>query len=77
MSDLTEFISQLPKCELHLDRDLRVTVNSDDPAYFRGRYVTEAILMQHDAAPLSRDELDATASQRPPPTRAVLRASRA
>ena len=40
-----------------LDRDLRVTVNSDDPAYFAGRYVTENLLLQHDAAPMSRDEL--------------------
>jgi adenine deaminase len=40
-----------------LDRDLRVTVNSDDPAYFGGRYLTEALLMQQGAAPLSREEL--------------------
>ena len=40
-----------------LDRDLRVTVNSDDPAYFAGRYVTENLLLQHGAAPMSRDEL--------------------
>jgi adenosine deaminase len=40
-----------------LDRDLRVTVNSDDPAYFGGRYVTEVLLTQLDAAPLSRQEL--------------------
>jgi len=40
-----------------LDRDLRVTVNSDDPAYFGGRYLTENLLLQHDAAPMSRDEL--------------------
>jgi adenine deaminase len=40
-----------------LDRGLRVTVNSDDPAYFGGHYLTEAILMQQDAAPLSPGEL--------------------
>jgi adenosine deaminase len=39
-----------------LDRDLRVTVNSDDPAYFNG-YVTENLLAVHSATPLSRDEL--------------------
>ena len=40
-----------------LDRDLRVTVSSDDPAYFGGRYVTEVLLAQQEAAPLSREEL--------------------
>jgi adenosine deaminase len=40
-----------------LDRDIRVTVASDDPAYFGGRYVNEAMLMQQEAAPLSREEL--------------------
>ena len=40
-----------------LDRDIRVTVASDDPAYFGGRYVNEAILMQQEAAPLSQEEL--------------------
>lgn len=39
-----------------LDRGLRVTVNSDDPAYFNG-YVTENLLAVHEATPLSRDEL--------------------
>jgi adenosine deaminase len=39
-----------------LDRDLRVTVNSDDPAYFNG-YVTENLLAVRAAASLSRDEL--------------------
>jgi len=39
-----------------LDSDLRVTVNSDDPAYFGGRYVTENLLLLQEASPLSRDE---------------------
>ena len=39
------------------DGHLLVTVNSDDPAYFGGRYVTENLLLVHDAATLSRDEL--------------------
>jgi adenosine deaminase len=40
-----------------LDRDLRVTVNSDDPAYFGGRYVTENLELVQGVTPLSRDEL--------------------
>ena len=39
-----------------LDRGLRVTVNSDDPAYFNG-YVTENLLLVNDTTPLSREEL--------------------
>jgi adenosine deaminase len=39
-----------------LDRGLRVTVNSDDPAYFNG-YVTENLLVVNDTTPLSRAEL--------------------
>jgi adenosine deaminase len=35
-----------------LDRGIRVTVNSDDPAYFRG-YVTDNLLAVHEAVGLS------------------------
>jgi adenine deaminase len=39
-----------------LDGKMRVTVNSDDPAYFGG-YVTENILATQEAVGLSRDEV--------------------
>ena len=39
-----------------LDRDVRVTVNSDDPAYFPG-YVNENLIALGDAASLTRDEI--------------------
>ena len=39
-----------------LDRKVRVTVNSDDPAYFGG-YVTENLLATQEAVGLSRDEV--------------------
>ena len=39
-----------------LDRNMRVTVNSDDPAYFGG-YVTENLVATQDAVGLSRDEV--------------------
>ncbi len=39
-----------------LDRKMRVTVNSDDPAYFGG-YVTENLNAAQEAAGLSRDEV--------------------
>jgi adenosine deaminase len=38
-----------------LDRSVRVTVNSDDPAYFRG-YMNENLLALHEAVGLTRDE---------------------
>ena len=39
-----------------LDRDMRATVNSDDPAYFPG-YVNENLAAVREAAGLTRDEL--------------------
>jgi adenosine deaminase len=39
-----------------LDRGLRVTVNSDDPAYFPG-YVSENLLALHDAVGLSESDV--------------------
>jgi adenosine deaminase len=39
-----------------LDRDMRVTVNSDDPAYFPG-YVNENLEAVHDAVGLTRDAI--------------------
>lgn len=40
-----------------LDKGLRVTVNSDDPAYFPG-YITENLLATQEAAHLSKDEVN-------------------
>ena len=39
-----------------LDREMRVTVNSDDPAYFGG-YVTENLIAVQEAVGLSREEV--------------------
>jgi adenosine deaminase len=39
-----------------LDRGVRVTVNSDDPAYFTG-YMNENVLTLQEAAQLTRDEI--------------------
>ena len=39
-----------------LDRGMRVTVNSDDPAYFGG-YVTENLIAVQETVALSRDEV--------------------
>jgi adenosine deaminase len=39
-----------------LDRDMRVTINSDDPAYFPG-YVGDDLLAVQAAAGLSRGEV--------------------
>jgi adenosine deaminase len=39
-----------------LDRGMRVTVNSDDPAYFPG-YMTENLIAVQEGADLSRPEL--------------------
>jgi adenosine deaminase len=39
-----------------LDRGVRVTVNSDDPAYFPG-YVNENLIALQEAADLTRDEI--------------------
>jgi adenosine deaminase len=39
-----------------LDKDMRVTVNSDDPAYFPG-YMTENLVMAQEEAGLSKQEV--------------------
>lgn len=39
-----------------LDRDVRITINSDDPAYFPG-YVNENFIAVQGAADLTRDEI--------------------
>jgi adenosine deaminase len=39
-----------------LDRGVRVTINSDDPAYFLA-YVNENLIALHEAANLTRDEM--------------------
>jgi adenosine deaminase len=39
-----------------LDRGVRVTVNSDDPAYFAG-YINENVIAVQEAAQLTRDEV--------------------
>jgi adenosine deaminase len=39
-----------------LDRDVRVTINSDDPAYFLA-YVNENLVALQEAANLTRDEM--------------------
>jgi adenosine deaminase len=39
-----------------LDAGVKVTVNSDDPAYFDG-YVTECLLRVHEETPLTEDEV--------------------
>src|SRR6266542_6199908 len=39
-----------------LDRGVRVTVNSDDPAYFPG-YMNENLIAVQEAAGLTKDEL--------------------
>jgi adenosine deaminase len=44
-----------PEIKYMLDRGVRVTVNSDDPAYFPG-YMNENVLAVQEAVSLTRDE---------------------
>ena len=44
------------ECKRLLERGIRVTVNSDDPAYFGG-YVTDNLVALQEAAGLGRVEL--------------------
>ena len=62
-SPLADFIAGLPKCELHvhlegtrLRHGVKVTVNSDDPAYVSG-YMTENYAALADHAGLGMDDL--------------------
>jgi adenosine deaminase len=43
--------------KLMLNKGMRVTVNSDDPAYFSSRYITENLLAVQQDVNLSREEL--------------------
>jgi adenosine deaminase len=40
-----------------IDRGLKVTLNSDDPAYMGGRYISESIALAASEAPLTEAEL--------------------
>jgi adenosine deaminase len=40
-----------------LDAGLKVTVNSDDPAYFRSNYIAEALAIAQGDASLTKQEL--------------------
>lgn len=40
-----------------LDRGLRLTLNSDDPAYMEGKYINENMLMVHELAGFEREDL--------------------
>lgn len=45
-----------PEIKTMLEQAVRVTVNSDDPAYFPG-YMNENLIAVHDAVRLTRDEI--------------------
>ncbi|TDV47010.1 hypothetical protein [Actinophytocola oryzae] len=67
---MEDFIATMPKCEMHLhiegtlepelrrllDEGVRVTVNSDDPAYFTA-YVLENLVTVQQELGLTREEM--------------------